>query len=309
MRKVIIGFEPGADDRDALRLGRLLSEVLAAEPVVVSALGWPSYMDPSREMREATDTETAADAEAIADQLSGLEFERRMVPTGSPARVLQDLAEAEQAVLIALGSSRKGVLGRTLNGSIGISLMHGAPCAVAVAPQGYADREQHRLLKIAVGFDGHPESWAALETAIGLAGRCHGYLTVYAVADFPRYGYAAAYEVLSAEEVEAADAAEKHRLLELALSRAPAGLSCEGQLLTGYPGEQLRAVSEDHDLLITGSRSYGPLRRTLLGSTSRKLILSSACPVLVVPRGAGVDPLGLRDRTTAATRAGSILAE
>ena len=56
--------------------------------------------------------------------------------------------------------------------------------------------------------------------------------------------------------------------------------------------------------MVTGSRAYGPLRRTVLGSTTRKLIRSSSCPVLVLPRGSGVDPLGLR-RRRAATGAGS----
>jgi nucleotide-binding universal stress UspA family protein len=65
-------------------------------------------------------------------------------------------------------------------------------------------------------------------------------------------------------------------------------------VLTGDAGSQLAEVSGDFDLMVTGSRAYGPLRRTLLGSTTRKLIRASACPVLVLPRGLGVDPLGLR---------------
>jgi hypothetical protein len=46
--------------------------------------------------------------------------------------------------------------------------------------------------------------------------------------------------------------------------------------------------------MIVGSRGHGPLRRTLLGSTSRALISSSRSPLLVVPRGISMDPLGLR---------------
>jgi nucleotide-binding universal stress UspA family protein len=40
------------------------------------------------------------------------------------------------------------------------------------------------------------------------------------------------------------------------------------------------------DLLLVGSRDYGPVRRLLLGSTSRRLVLSAVCPVVVLPRGA-----------------------
>jgi hypothetical protein len=37
-----------------------------------------------------------------------------------------------------------------------------------------------------------------------------------------------------------------------------------------------------------GSRSHGPLRRLILGSTSRRLVREAACPVLVLPRGAWI---------------------
>ena len=58
-----------------------------------------------------------------------------------------------------------------LPGSVGRALLHGAPCAVAVAPNAYATREQRRLQRIAVAFDGSAEAWAAFETAVGLAAR------------------------------------------------------------------------------------------------------------------------------------------
>jgi nucleotide-binding universal stress UspA family protein len=40
------------------------------------------------------------------------------------------------------------------------------------------------------------------------------------------------------------------------------------------------------DLLVTGSRAYGPVRTVLLGSVSRHLVDNADCPVLVVPRSA-----------------------
>jgi hypothetical protein len=41
------------------------------------------------------------------------------------------------------------------------------------------------------------------------------------------------------------------------------------------------------DLLVVGSRSYGPVLRTMLGSVTAELTRSAPCPLLVFPRGSG----------------------
>ena len=46
----------------------------------------------------------------------------------------------------------------------------------------------------------------------------------------------------------------------------------------------LRALGDRVDLLVVGSRSYGPLKRTVLGSTALDLQREVRCPLLVVPR-------------------------
>ena len=150
------------------------------------------------------------------------------------------------------------------------------------------------LVRVGVAFDGSPEAWTALETAIGIAERCHGRITVLTVADFPRYGYAASWSVLSAGQLLDAEHEEKRRLLDLALGRVPPALEHDGRLLTGDAGRTLCEASGEFDLLVTGSRAYGTLRRTLIGSTTQRLIRCSAAPVMVLPRGVGIDPLELR---------------
>ena len=47
----------------------------------------------------------------------------------------------------------------------------------------------------------------------------------------------------------------------------------------------LEQFSNDVDLLVCGSRGYGPLGSVLLGGVSRRLVHRAACPVIVVPRG------------------------
>jgi nucleotide-binding universal stress UspA family protein len=53
------------------------------------------------------------------------------------------------------------------------------------------------------------------------------------------------------------------------------------------PADQLVDLSERVDLLVLGSRAWGPVRRIVLGSVSAGLTREAHCPVLVLPRGDG----------------------
>lgn len=54
---------------------------------------------------------------------------------------------------------------------------------------------------------------------------------------------------------------------------------------SGPPAETLASACEDGvDLLVAGSRGYGPLARVLLGSVTTGLTGMAPCPVIVVPR-------------------------
>jgi nucleotide-binding universal stress UspA family protein len=53
----------------------------------------------------------------------------------------------------------------------------------------------------------------------------------------------------------------------------------------GAPEQVLAEQSRTSDLVVVGSRGYGPHRAVLLGSVSGHLVREAACPVVVVPRG------------------------
>ena len=298
-REIIIGYEPSLGD-DALRLGGLLAETLAATPVIATVVRTPRNMVASPELERAVEADSRAGLERARAALPGLAAETRAIAARSPAEGLDGLAEEEGADLIVLGSGSRAGHGLLGLGSVAESLLRGAPCGVAVAPRGYADRSELRLLKVAVAFDGSPESWAALETGIGIAERVHGRLTILSVSEPPRYGYASAWSVLSAGEIRDSERELKEEVVELARARIPTDLETEARLETGYPGTVLAEASGEFDLMVAGSRGYGPLRRTLLGSSTRELIRSGSCPVILLPRGVSVDPLGARTNGSAA---------
>jgi nucleotide-binding universal stress UspA family protein len=55
--------------------------------------------------------------------------------------------------------------------------------------------------------------------------------------------------------------------------------------VVGDPADVLVDLSQRIDLLVCGSRGYGPLRGVLLGSVTRRVIAEAHCPVIVLPRG------------------------
>jgi nucleotide-binding universal stress UspA family protein len=59
-------------------------------------------------------------------------------------------------------------------------------------------------------------------------------------------------------------------------------------VLHGDPVLCLAEASAGLDLLVVGSRRYGPLKRALVGAVSSALVEHAHCPVLIVPRGVHV---------------------
>ena len=59
-------------------------------------------------------------------------------------------------------------------------------------------------------------------------------------------------------------------------------MTADEELLEGDVVDELAALDEHEvDLLVCGSRGYGPVRRVLLGGVLRRLIRRAACPVVV----------------------------
>lgn len=92
-----------------------------------------------------------------------------------------------------------------------------------------------------------------------------------------------AYGTQTADQVLAGDLQAESEQLAGALAA-----DTSAQVLTfrdSDPGRVLVEQSEQVDLLVLGSRAYGPIRSVLLGSVSSAVMRGASCPVLVVPRG------------------------
>jgi nucleotide-binding universal stress UspA family protein len=226
--------------------------------------------------------------------------ERRLEASSSPARGLHDTAVAEQVDLIVVGSSHHGPLGRVLLGSVGERLLAGAPCAVAIAPRGHATREPRGIGVVAVAFDGSPEAQVALRTAHDLATRSGAALRALMIIE-PPASIPGQFVPLPGLEplvtIERGEALQRQELaartaLDSAVHGLGGGAAIEQEVLFGSdPASSiLGAAGTDVDLLVLGSRAYGPVRRALVGSVSGTVVRHAPCPVLITPRvteGAG----------------------
>ena len=149
-----------------------------------------------------------------------------------------------------------------------------------------------------MGYDGSPESARALAAARELAA-AHA-------------GMVKAVRVVSLQEVREdkpmpADWPDTVEELIEDHSRELAQLQdVEGVVTYGGPREELVQAGKELDLLIVGSRGYGPIGRLFHGSLSRYLVGRATCPLLVLPRQAVTEReyVGDGEARAAATTAG-----
>ncbi|HEU4976153.1 MAG TPA: universal stress protein [Baekduia sp.] len=206
----------------------------------------------------------------------------------SAVRGLRELAESEQADALVVGPTHRGRLGRVIHGDVTASLLHGAPCAIAVAPRGWADGGVPLGRRVVgVAWDDSREAQMALDEACRVVQRTGAVLRlIHAVEPLPTSAE------LSWVDDEAL-AESRHERARALIDEAAADLRgrclAETAVLDGPAAGVLGDVSEELDLLVLGSRAYGPLTRVLLGSVSTRVAHHAACPVLVVPRPADGD--------------------
>jgi nucleotide-binding universal stress UspA family protein len=155
---IVIGVDGREGGRDAIALAKRL-----ASPGASFTLAHVAARGPVSWWRHHMAEERVFDGEA-----SMLDAERQSaaIPAGivcvggvPPARGLHDLARERGADLIVVGCSRHALIGRVLLGDDARASLDRAPCAVAIAPRGYA-HSHPPLVDIGVGYKTSPEIYA-----------------------------------------------------------------------------------------------------------------------------------------------------
>ncbi|MGO8904427.1 MAG: universal stress protein [Solirubrobacteraceae bacterium] len=263
-KNVLVGVDGRPTGRDAIALA---SQLMDPHGKLTLA-----YVRSDEVAEDLGDSNKLLDRERIE---AGVKAELLSVVSASPGRGLHQQAEKQGADLLVVGSCRHGALGRAMLGDDTRAALNGAPCAIAIASVGYAERRAP-IAKVGVGYNGSPESDAALAVARALAAPTGATVHALEVVSIPSLAYGGLMAPAIGESIDA--------LLQEASSRMAQLSDVEGHAVYGLTGEELAAFGDEVDILVVGSRGYGPVRRLVLGTTSDYLERHARCPLLVLPR-------------------------
>jgi nucleotide-binding universal stress UspA family protein len=285
--RIAVGVDGHPEGNDAIVLGETIALAMDAELMLVAV-----YPDPLMVLPDAMNRESLArhasdmlqEARASFAPAANLAVEANLsIPRG-----LERVVRCEHRDLLVVGSSRHAGRGHVRIGKRTRQLLGEIKCPLAIAPRGLHQEPVRELRRIGVGYDGSHEADAALGLAGAIAQAAGAELHVTAVVDdrIPPIGWSAmARGGAAVPRWEEAVLAELRSLRELVASAfAVLEVAGDTEVRRGRPAEALLKLSGGVDLLVIGSRRWGPVARLLLGSTGESVAHNAACPLLVVPR-------------------------
>lgn len=295
-KRILLGFD-GDQGRDAAVLaeqlarlcGSKLSVAFPYHPMLATVPGEVSEQNVRDELRSLL---------GDSPLLAGARY--HWTNSSWPIRALHELADWENAELIVFGAAQVRLERRHVSAME--RAVHGAPCAVALAPAGYAQSAEHALRTIGVGFADTAEGHATVALARAVTRLAGAQIQLIAGAGLSPelLSYAACSPALPAAEAQVY--AETKAAAERVAAELLAGEDCALDVRRGDPCRLLLEASERLDLLVLGSRAYGPIRHALLGGVSAAVMRGAHCPVLVLPRG--VEVAGLAGSASARASVG-----
>ncbi|MGY3556473.1 universal stress protein [Williamsia sp. R60] len=285
----VVGVDGSSTALDAVRWAAHDAVLHHSELMLVSSICPPanamlptSYYEALQSDAERALTEAKALALQAVDDSAGLHVSTSVV-SQPPIPALLELSRT--ARMVVTGSRGLGRINRALLGSVASALASHSHSPLTVVRE-WAASDQAGRKTIVVGTDGSSASQAALEMAFEqAAARGVGLTAVHAWSDgdFALVHANQGLEPWAWPTVRE----EAEGVLERSI----------GDLRQKYPHVQVRAVAVrdrpvqallDHaqaaQMVVVGSHGRGGFAGMLLGSTSRKVLHSALCPVMIVPK-------------------------
>jgi nucleotide-binding universal stress UspA family protein len=178
--RVAVAFNGSPQSRDALTLVALVARSTGSRLVVAcifppeSLAGFSFDSRADRVARGDHRIFGREDAERVlvearAAMPHDLAVDYRALECGSPRRGLRQLALSESIDLLVVGSSHQAPVAQLLPLGVLRGLLRRAPCALAVAPDGFRYRKHPALSQLVVAYDQSPASGQALDAAAAFA--------------------------------------------------------------------------------------------------------------------------------------------
>jgi nucleotide-binding universal stress UspA family protein len=266
---VLAQYDPERPQLAPLRFAATVAATMGAPLVIGAAYAGEEVVDPLADVQMGEALPRDDPRPALDAVVRELDMDRERVDTAALGAT-----SAPRALHLAAVELGAGLL-VVPPGTTGERLLDGAPCAVAVVPAETGDAGGAEpgvaFAAIGVGLVMTPEAEAAARGAELLARRAGARLRVLCA-------------------VRPGNADLHRRAEESARAALPAepGVPIDIDVDDRDPGDLLVAASSEVDVLVCGSRCYGPHPASLRGGVTRRVTAEAACPVIVMARSPDV---------------------
>lgn len=242
-------------------------------------------MVPPQELFDELQAETMEKIEAARDIAHEVAPDIKIgytIAEGSPIDMLLEMSS--DVTMLVMGSRGLGGLSGMVMGSVSAAVVSHASCPVVVVREDNNVTELNKYGPVVVGVDGSDISQLATDFAFAEAQArgcklvaVHTWMDMQVQASLA--GLAAAQQEWNVIEDEQTQVL--HERLEPLLAKYP-DVEVEMVITRDRPVRALVDAGTDAQLLVVGSHGRGGFRGMLLGSTSRALLQSAPCPMVVV---------------------------
>ena len=240
------------------------------------------------DLQRLEDDLLAAQETVVADAIDAIRRPGLIVDgqvlRGRPANVIVEDAEAFEADLVVVGSRGHGGFQSALLGSVSAEVVDHGPCPVLVARRGWirslvladdGSDDAHRARRIVRDWPILRDVPTCVVSVVRVPSTWEPAL-VPGAGSLPTDPYVEA--LAESRRQHAVVARTSHDEL------VSGGRPCEYVVRTGDPGAEIvaAAIQAGADLIVLGSHGRTGLRRALLGSVARTVLMHASCSVLIV---------------------------
>lgn len=287
---VVVAVDGSPASRNAVRWAANTANKRGIPLRLASSYTMPQFlyaegMVPPQELFDDLQSETMEkidEARAVAHEVAPDIKIGHTIAEGSPIDMLLDMAH--DVTMIVMGSRGLGGLSGMVMGSVSAAVVSHASCPVVVVREDNQLDEATKYGPVVIGVDGSDVSAKATEIAFAEADArgaelvaVHTWMDMQVQASLA--GLAAAQQQWDEVERE-----QTELLIERIkpLAEQYPDVPVKKVITRDRPVRALAETSEGAQLLVVGSHGRGGFKGMLLGSTSRALLQSAPCPMMVV---------------------------